>query len=49
MFGFVGIGVGGAYADRATGVAVAVLRNRFNPTEMRVVEQVGELVEQAFA
>jgi CubicO group peptidase (beta-lactamase class C family) len=49
MFGFVGIGVGGAYADRATGVSVAVLRNRFNPTEMRVVEQVGELVDTAFA
>jgi CubicO group peptidase (beta-lactamase class C family) len=49
MFGFVGIGVGGAYADRATGVSIAVLRNRFNPTEMRVVEQVGELVERAFA
>jgi CubicO group peptidase (beta-lactamase class C family) len=49
MFGFVGIGVGGAHADRATGVSVAVLRNRFNPTEMRVVEQVGELVDTAFA
>ena len=49
MFGFVGIGVGGAYADRATGVSVAVLRNRFNPTEMRVVERVGELVDAAFA
>jgi CubicO group peptidase (beta-lactamase class C family) len=44
MFGMVGIGVGAAYADRASGTSVAVLRNRFNPTEMRVVERIGELV-----
>jgi len=49
MFGMVGIGVGGAFANSATGVSVAVLRNRFNPTEMNVVEQVGELVTQAFS
>ena len=45
----VGIGVGRAYADSATGVSVAVLRNRFNPTEMKVVDQVGELVGKAFS
>jgi CubicO group peptidase (beta-lactamase class C family) len=44
MFGMVGIGVGAAYADRASGTSVAVFRNRFNPTEMHVVERVGELV-----
>jgi CubicO group peptidase (beta-lactamase class C family) len=49
LFGFVGIGVGAAYADSATGVSVAVLRNRFNPTEMRVVERIEELVDRAFA
>jgi CubicO group peptidase (beta-lactamase class C family) len=47
MFGMPGIGVGAAYADSATGVSVAVLRNRFNPTEMNVVEQVRELVTTA--
>jgi hypothetical protein len=31
IFGMVGIGVGAAYANRATGVCVAVTWNRFNP------------------
>ncbi|HYZ02731.1 MAG TPA: serine hydrolase domain-containing protein [Candidatus Binatia bacterium] len=47
LFGMVGIGVGAAFADRRTGVSVAVTRNRFNPVEMQAVEQVGELVATA--
>lgn len=38
------IGVGAAFADRQTGVSVAVTRNQFNPVEMQAVEQVGELL-----
>ncbi|HEX2355630.1 MAG TPA: serine hydrolase domain-containing protein [Micromonosporaceae bacterium] len=48
IFGMVGIGVGAAYANRATGVCVAVTRNRFNPIEMNVVEQVSDLVARAY-
>jgi CubicO group peptidase (beta-lactamase class C family) len=48
-FGMVGIGGSAAYADSATGVSVAVTKNRFNPTEMHVVEQVGELVTTALS
>jgi CubicO group peptidase (beta-lactamase class C family) len=49
MFGMVGIGGSAAYADSATGVSVAVTKNRFNPIEMNVVEQVGELVAKALS
>jgi CubicO group peptidase (beta-lactamase class C family) len=49
MFGMVGIGVGGAYADSATGVSVAVTKNRFNPIEINALEQVSELVTKAFS
>jgi CubicO group peptidase (beta-lactamase class C family) len=49
MFGMVGIGGSSAHADRATGVSVAVTKNRFNPTEMNIVQWVTELVEQEFS
>lgn len=48
-FGMVGIGGSAAYADSATGVSIAVTKNRFNPTEMHVVEQVGELVTRTLS
>jgi CubicO group peptidase (beta-lactamase class C family) len=47
LFGMVGIGVGAAFADRRTGVSVAVTRNRLDPVEMQAVEQVGDLVATA--
>ncbi len=48
MFGMVGVGGSAAYADRATGVSVAVTKNRFNPVDITAVEQVRALVEAAF-
>lgn len=48
-FGMVGIGGSAAFADSATGVSVAVTKNRFNPIEMNVAQQVGELAAKAFA
>ena len=49
MFGMVGIGGSAAFADTATGVSIAVTKNRFNPIEMNVVEQVSSLVAKAFS
>ncbi|HEX4705277.1 MAG TPA: serine hydrolase domain-containing protein [Pseudonocardiaceae bacterium] len=49
IFGMVGIGVGAAYADRATGVSIAVTKNRFNPIEVNAVEQVNDLVTKALS
>lgn len=49
MFGMVGIGGSAAYADSATGVSIAVTKNRFNPIEMNVVEQVSELAAKALS
>jgi CubicO group peptidase (beta-lactamase class C family) len=48
MFGMVGIGVGGAWANSATGVSVAVTKNRFNPVDLKVLERVSELVVKEF-
>lgn len=49
MFGFVGIGGSGAYADHATGVSFAVTKNRMNPVDASVAEQVGALVAEAYS
>jgi len=49
VFGMVGIGGSAAYADTATGVTVAVTKNRFNPTEMNAYEQVYTLAVNALA
>ncbi|MBT2518207.1 beta-lactamase family protein [Streptomyces sp. ISL-90] len=49
MFGMVGIGGSGAHADRATGVSVAVTKNRFNPVDMSILQGVSELVTAEFA
>jgi CubicO group peptidase (beta-lactamase class C family) len=48
-FGMVGIGGSAAYANSATGISIAVTKNRFNPIEMNVVQQVGELTVTAFS
>lgn len=47
VFGMVGIGGSAAYADTATGLVVAVTKNRFNPTEMNAYEQVHKLAADA--
>lgn len=44
IFGMVGVGGSAAYADRDTGVTVAVTKNRFNPVQMDAFEQVYALV-----
>jgi CubicO group peptidase (beta-lactamase class C family) len=49
VFGMVGIGVGAAYADMATGVSIAVTKNRFNPVDISAVERVNNLVTAAVA
>jgi CubicO group peptidase (beta-lactamase class C family) len=43
VFGMVGVGGSAAYADTATGVTVAVTKNRFNPVEMNAYERVHAL------
>ncbi|GAA3563170.1 serine hydrolase domain-containing protein [Kribbella ginsengisoli] len=43
VFGMVGIGGSAAYADTATGISVAVTKNRFNPTEINAFDQVWDL------
>ncbi|MET8357811.1 serine hydrolase domain-containing protein [Micromonospora sp. NPDC005171] len=48
VFGMVGIGGSAAFADRETGVTVAVTKNRFNPIEMNIVQRVTELADEAF-
>lgn len=48
-FGFVGVGGSAAYADIASGVSVAVTKNRFNPVEINAFERVSDLVAEEFA
>ncbi|MEV6414556.1 serine hydrolase domain-containing protein [Kribbella sp. NPDC051718] len=47
VFGMVGIGGSAAYADTATGISVAVTKNRFNPTEINAFDQVWDLATRA--
>lgn len=47
-FGMVGVGGSAAFADRATGVSIAVTKNRFNPVSINAVERVNELVSNEF-
>lgn len=49
VFGMVGIGGSAAYADTATGIAVAVTKNRFNPTEINAYDQVYDLAVKTLA
>jgi CubicO group peptidase (beta-lactamase class C family) len=49
VFGMVGVGGGAAYADAATGVSVAVTKNRFNPVEMNAFDQVWDLATKALS
>ncbi|WP_112237110.1 serine hydrolase domain-containing protein [Kribbella monticola] len=49
VFGMVGIGGGAAYADTATGLAVAVTKNRFNPVEMNAFDQVWDLATESLS
>ncbi len=49
VFGMVGIGGSAAYADTASGLVVAVTKNRFNPTEMNAFDQVYAAVTEAYA
>jgi CubicO group peptidase (beta-lactamase class C family) len=49
VFGHVGVGGGAAYADTATGVSVAVTKNRFNPVEINAFDQVWDLTAKAFS
>ena len=44
-----GIGGCAAYADPATGVAFALTKNRFNPTEASAAEQIAEIVTKTLA
>ncbi|MGH3758026.1 serine hydrolase domain-containing protein [Actinophytocola sp.] len=43
VFGMVGVGGSAAYADTATGITVAVTKNRFNPVEINAYDRVHEL------
>ena len=47
-FGMVGVGGSAAFANRATGVSIAVTKNRFNPVSINAVERVNELVGNEF-
>jgi CubicO group peptidase (beta-lactamase class C family) len=49
VFGHVGVGGGAAYADSATGVSVAVTKNRFNPVEINAFEQVWDLATKTLS
>jgi CubicO group peptidase (beta-lactamase class C family) len=49
VFGMVGIGGSAAYADTATGISVAVTKNRFNPTEINAFEQVWDLTTKTLS
>lgn len=42
-FGMVGVGGSAAYADTATGITVALTKNRFNPVEIDAYDRVHEL------
>jgi len=46
-FGMVGVGGSAAFANRATGVSIAVTKNRFNPVSINAVELVNDLVSGA--
>jgi CubicO group peptidase (beta-lactamase class C family) len=46
-FGMVGVGGSAAFANKATGVSIAVTKNRFNPISINAVERVYELVSSA--
>ncbi|KXK59386.1 hypothetical protein AWW66_24495 [Micromonospora rosaria] len=48
VFGMVGRGGSAAWADRATGISVAVTRNRFNPVDMTAVERVWDLLRETY-
>ncbi|MET0865459.1 MAG: serine hydrolase domain-containing protein [Nakamurella sp.] len=48
VFGMVGVGGSAAFANRATGVSIAVTKNRFNPVSINAVERVHELVSKEF-
>jgi len=43
VFGMVGVGGSAAYADTASGITVAVTKNRFNPVEIDAYERVRAL------
>jgi CubicO group peptidase (beta-lactamase class C family) len=43
VFGMVGVGGSAAYADTATGITVALTKNRFNPIEINAYERVYEI------
>lgn len=49
VFGMVGIGGSAAYADTATGVSIALTKNRFNPTEINAFDQVWDLTTKALS
>jgi CubicO group peptidase (beta-lactamase class C family) len=49
VFGMVGIGGSAAYADTATGISVALTKNRFNPTEINAFDQVWDLATKALS
>jgi CubicO group peptidase (beta-lactamase class C family) len=42
-FGMVGVGGSAAYANTATGITVALTKNRFNPVEINAYERVHAL------
>ncbi|MGK5497193.1 serine hydrolase domain-containing protein [Streptomyces sp. URMC 125] len=47
VFGTAGSEGSAAYADRATGIVVAVTKNRFTPGDYSVVERIGEIASKA--
>lgn len=48
-FGMVGMNGSAAYADIASGVAVAVMRNRFTPGDFTTIERIDRLLENEFS
>ena len=46
-FGMVGVGGSAAFANRATGISIAVTKNRFNPISINAVELVNNLISGA--
>jgi CubicO group peptidase (beta-lactamase class C family) len=49
LFGAAGVGGSAAYADTATGVSVAVTKNRLDPTGFAAFHRVREVVAEVFA
>ncbi|MEU0095850.1 serine hydrolase domain-containing protein [Kribbella sp. NPDC006257] len=49
VFGHVGVGGGAAYADTASGISVAVTKNRFNPIELNAFDAVWDLATRALS